>query len=215
MIGKSMKKLIIVCDDKTEKYANLLRQLISSNDDIEGEINGIEDGTVDVAVWKEKDYIDNQATISSKERILFLGENKVSKNEFSSSMKIYYDQFGMTYGWLGNRCVMRVTRSIEDEIEYSEFAELFTGFGLNFEKVDFEKTLTDEVEKTVEKKAKGLFSKNSFLSNITSKVTSVADAVGIGNTIVSMNRQAKINQQQNHTLVTAFYRDGLAKFLEN
>ena len=66
MIGNNMKKLIIVCDDKTEKYANILRQLISSKDDTEDEVLGVEDGTVDVVVWREKHYLDNMATISSK-----------------------------------------------------------------------------------------------------------------------------------------------------
>lgn len=213
MIGKNMKKLIIVCDDKTEKYANILRQLISANDDTDGEIRGIEDGTVDVVVWKEKDYIDNMAVISSKERILFLGENKVSKNEFNSSMKLYFDYCGMMYGWLGNRGVMRVTRSIEEE-EYNEFVELYQTHGLEFEKVDFGKTLTDAVEDSREK-TKGLFAKNSLLSTITNKVTSVADIVGVGKTIVSINRQSLITQQQFHTLVTVFYREGLANFLRN
>lgn len=50
MMGKATKKLIIVCDEKTEPYANYLRQLISTNDDKDGEVVGIEDGTVEAAV---------------------------------------------------------------------------------------------------------------------------------------------------------------------
>ena len=56
MIGKASKKLIIVCDEKTETYANYLRQLISTNDDKDGEVVGVADGTVDAAVWLEKDH---------------------------------------------------------------------------------------------------------------------------------------------------------------
>lgn len=41
---KATKKLIIVCDEKTEQYANYLRQLISTNDDKDGEVVGIADG---------------------------------------------------------------------------------------------------------------------------------------------------------------------------
>ena len=59
MLGKSTKKLIIVCDNKTEKYGNYLRQLVSVNDDNEDEIIGTEDGTVDAVVWLEKDYLVN------------------------------------------------------------------------------------------------------------------------------------------------------------
>ena len=49
-MGKATKKLIIVCDEKTEQYANYLRQLISTNDDKDGEVVGIADGTVEAAV---------------------------------------------------------------------------------------------------------------------------------------------------------------------
>ena len=59
MIGNNKNRLIIVCDDRTEKYANYLRQLISTNDDSEGEVVGIADGSVEVAVWTDKEYINN------------------------------------------------------------------------------------------------------------------------------------------------------------
>lgn len=218
MIGNNMKKLIIVCDDKTEKYANLLRQLISLKDDTEDEVLGIKDGTVDVVVWKEKHYSDNMATISSKEHILFLGNGKVSKNEFNSSMKMYYDQFGMTYGWLGNRGVIRVTTGIEDEEEYNKFAELYSSYDLNFEKIDF-KNFSETVADTVDKKTNGLFSKNKFskaalAAGGLAAGVAAGGIVSVSEAVVSVNRQKKMKQQQYQTLIVAFYREGLAKFLE-
>ena len=84
MLGEKTTKLIIVCDEKTSEYANYLRQLVSMKDDTSDEIIGVKDGTVEVAVWLEKDYVANMATISSKEHILFIGENKVSKKETPS-----------------------------------------------------------------------------------------------------------------------------------
>ena len=220
-----MKKLIIVCDNKTEEYANLLRQLISSKDDTENEVVGIEDGTVGVVVWLEKEYRNNMATISSNEHILFLGNGEVSKKEFNSSMKMYYDQFGMTYGWLGNRGVLRVTTEIDDEEEYNKFVELYSNFNLDFEAIEF-KNFRETVANTVDKKAKGLFSKNKFTKAAMTAgglaaglaaggIVGVAGAGIIGSKVVSVNRQKKIKQQQYHTLVVAFYREGLAKFLED
>lgn len=220
-----MKKLIIVCDNKTEEYANLLRQLISSKDDTENEVVGIEDGTVGVVVWLEKEYRDNMATISSNEHILFLGNGEVSKKEYNSSMKMYYDQFGMTYGWLGNRGVLRVTTEIDDEEEYNKFVELYSNFNLDFDAIEF-KSFRETVANTVDKKAKGLFSKNKFTKAAMTAgglaaglaaggIVGVAGAGIIGSKVVSVNRQKKIKQQQYHTLVVAFYREGLAKFLED
>ena len=225
MIRNNMKKLTIVCDDKTEKYANILRQLITSKDDTEGEVVGIEDGTVDVAVWLEKNYRDNMAKISSKEHIIFLGNGEVSKNEYNSSMKMYYDQFGMTYGWLGNRGVIRVTTGIDDGDEYNKFVELYSNFNLDFEAIEF-KNFGETVANTVDKKTKGLFSKNKFTKAAMTAgglvagvaaggIVGVAGAGIIGSKVVSVNRQKKMKQQQYHTLVVAFYREGLAKFLED
>lgn len=206
MFGNNMKKLIIVCDNKTEEYANLLRQLISSKDDTENEVVGIEDGTVGVVVWLEKEYRDNMATISSNEHILFLGNGEVSKKEFNSSMKMYYDQFGMTYGWLGNRGVLRVTTEIDDEEEYNKFVELYSNFNLDFEAIEFKNFRETVAGMTAGGLAAGLAAGG---------IVGVAGAGIIGSKVVSVNRQKKIKQQQYHTLVVAFYREGLAKFLED
>lgn len=211
MFGNNMKKLIIVCDNKTEEYANLLRQLISSKDDTENEVVGIEDGTVGVVVWLEKEYRDNMATISSNEHILFLGNGEVSKKECNSSMKMYYDQFGMTYGWLGNRGVLRVTTEIDDEEEYNKFVELYSNFNLDFEAIEFK-----NFRETVAGMTAG-----GLAAGLAAGIVGVAGAAGvagagiIGSKVVSVNRQKKIKQQQYHTLVVAFYREGLAKFLED
>lgn len=218
MFGNNMKKLIIVCDNKTEEYANLLRQLISSKDDTENEVVGIEDGTVGVVVWLEKEYRDNMATISSNEHILFLGNGEVSKKECNSSMKMYYDQFGMTYGWLGNRGVLRVTTEIDDEEEYNKFVELYSNFNLDFEAIEF---------KNFRETVAGMMTAGGLAAGLAAGIVGVAGVAGaagaagvagagiIGSKVVSVNRQKKIKQQQYHTLVVAFYREGLAKFLED
>ena len=217
MFGNNMKKLIIVCDNKTEEYANLLRQLISSKDDTENEVVGIEDGTVGVVVWLEKEYRNNMATISSNEHILFLGNGEVSKKEFNSSMKMYYDQFGMTYGWLGNRGVLRVTTEIDDEEEYNKFVELYSNFNLDFEAIEFKNFRETVAGMTAAGLAAGLAAGIVGVAGVAGAAgaAGVAGAGIIGSKVVSVNRQKKIKQQQYHTLVVAFYREGLAKFLED
>ena len=221
MFGNNMKKLIIVCDNKTEEYANLLRQLISSKDDTENEVVGIEDGTVGVVVWLEKEYRNNMATISSNEHILFLGNGEVSKKEFNSSMKMYYDQFGMTYGWLGNRGVLRVTTEIDDEEEYNKFVELYSNFNLDFEAIEFKNFRETVAGMTAGGLAAAGMTAGGLAAGLAAGIVGVAGAAGvagagiIGSKVVSVNRQKKIKQQQYHTLVVAFYREGLAKFLED
>lgn len=137
-MGKSTKKLIIVCDEKTERYANYLRQLISTNDDKDGEVVGIEDGTVEAAVWLEKEYLANKAQISSNEHILFIGDNKTSKSE-SSSMIVKYDKYGMKYGWLGKRAMMKVDNAMLAPEVYDEFITYCLGYQTEFEKIAMRK----------------------------------------------------------------------------
>ena len=134
MMGKATKKLIIVCDEKTEQYANYLRQLISTNDDKDGEVVGIADGTVEAAVWLEKEYLANKAQISSNEHILFIGDNKTSKSE-SSSMVVKFEKFGMQYGWLGKRAMMKVDNEMLEPESYDEFIEYALGYQADFEKI--------------------------------------------------------------------------------
>ena len=145
-MGKATKKLIIVCDEKTEQYANYLRQLISTNDDKDGEVVGIADGTVEVAVWLEKEYLDNRAKVSSNEHILFIGDNKTSKSE-SSSMVVKFEKFGMQYGWLGKRAMMKVNNEMLEPESYDEFIEYALGYQADFEKIAMKRPKSKGIEK--------------------------------------------------------------------
>lgn len=145
MIGKASKKLIIVCDEKTEVYANYLRQLISTNDDNENEIIGVADGTVEAAVWLEKEYLANKAQISSNEHILFVGDNKVTKSE-ASSMAVKYDKYGMKYGWLGKRAMMRVDNELLEPEVYDAFFDYALSYQADFEKIAMIKPKTKTIE---------------------------------------------------------------------
>ncbi len=195
MIGKATKKLIIVCDEKTEQYANYLRQLISTNDDKDGEVVGIADGTVEAAVWLEKEYLANKAKVSSNEHILFIGDNKTSKSE-SSSMVVKFEKFGMQYGWLGKRAMMKVDNEMLEPEAYDEFIEYALGYQADFEKIAMKRAnaktnekkddsdaeaiqVTEEAtdkEKEVGKKApKALAQVGAFAAGV-----GVAAAAGIG-----------------------------------
>lgn len=134
MMGKTAKRLIIVCDEKTKDYANYLRQLISLNDDKDGEVVGIADGSVEAAVWTDKEYLANSAKVSSSEHVLFIGENKVSKSEISS-MITKFDKFGMKYGWLGKRGMLTVDNELLAPEEYDEFISFCGGYETQFEKI--------------------------------------------------------------------------------
>ena len=148
MFEKITTKLIIVCDDKTEKYANYLRQLVRTNDDEEGKVVGTEDGAITVSVWLEKDYKANMSTISSNEHVLFIGENDVSKKEISS-MSVKFNKFGMKYGWLGKRGMMVVSEVISQRDTYDKFIKYCRSYKTDFEKIEFSKPITEQAFEAV------------------------------------------------------------------
>ena len=144
MIGKQMTKLVIVCGEHEKKYGNYLRQLICSNDDKEGETVGVEDGTVDVAVWSEEEYKSNSPTISSSLYLLFIGENKASKSEVVS-MPIIFNRFGMKYGWRGKRGMLIVDKVLT-HAELIKECNIFTQQFESIVHIYDEKTLIDEID---------------------------------------------------------------------
>ena len=239
MLGKQVTKLIIVCDDKTKNYANYLRQLISVNDDKDGEVVGIEDGTVDAAVWTEEEYGNNAPTISSNEHILFIGENKTSKSEIGS-MSIRFKKYGMSYGWLGKRAMMTVDDTLLSPTEYKEFIDFCASYKQYFDRnayeentqksVELEETAsiegecagseTSSIGEASEKKKRPIVAINKAVEFLGEKVFKpVADvveagAVGAYENIKNLTMKKKINDQQYRALTVILYLDGLKEFLE-
>ncbi len=229
-MGKT--KLVIVCDEKTEPYANYLRQLISTNDDKDGEVKGVVDGSVEAAVWLDKEYIANKATISSSEHVLFIGDNKVSKSE-TSSMIVKFDKFGMKYGWLGKRAMMQVEDTKLSQEVYDNFIEYCLGYEAEFEKIVMKKPLYKDIaEKSgLVKKDAGteLEDKEMKKDGINKALKAVAGAVGVGAALAvpiigipatgvyaanSIQEHKKIKDQQYRALAVILYIDGLREFLE-
>ena len=229
MFGTAKTKLMIVCDEKTEQYANYLRQLISANDDKDGEIIGTEDGTVNVSVWLENEYSDNKHTVSSNEHILFVGDNKTSRSE-ASSMNIVFNEHGLKYGWLGKRGILTVDDKPLSVDEYNSFFEFATKYQIELEKIlkkrfaqpadniktSSENKNTNESErnkKIVDGFAATALAVGRFtLQPIYSVAGGVALAVSEG--VDKAQTRKKVKDQQYRVLTMVFYVDALSKFLE-
>lgn len=210
MLGEKTTKLIIVCDEKTSEYANYLRQLVSMKDDTADEIVGVKDGTVEVAVWLEKDYVANMATISSKEHILFIGENKVSKKE-TPYMSVKFDKFGMKYGWLGKRAMMMVSDSIKDKETYEQFIEFCRGYEQKIEAMSLERVLKYEDKDENEKGVVAL------MKNKAATLALLVVNPGVFGAVAGINMlkdRKKLREQQYRALTAILYTDGLTEFLE-
>ncbi|MBE6539805.1 MAG: hypothetical protein E7674_03595 [Ruminococcaceae bacterium] len=96
----SKKKLIIVYDKNTKIAANHLLQLISAKDDTDDTQVGTKDGQVDAVIWNETEYESNRPMLNSSQKILFIGDTKISK-EMRCHIPDTFNEIGMHYGWLG------------------------------------------------------------------------------------------------------------------
>ena len=221
MFGQNIRKLIIVCDDQTHGYGNYLRQLVSTNDD-DNNIVGTKDGSIGVAVWLEKDYLANMATITSDQHVLFIGENQASKNEISS-MNVKFDKYGMKYGWLGKRGMMLISKTIDNPEDYNEFIELCRNYKTEFELIEFKKSLP---EQAIDAAVSAMGDIPDIMMNVGNTLLSflgpvpaiAADAVNAvaeaTKWITTTDEQRKITDQQFRALTLILYMDGLSEFLE-
>ena len=115
MFGEQKKaQLIIVCTEKTRKYANYLVQLIGAKDDTNDATTGIKDGSVEAVVWGEKDYKANLATLKSSANIVFIGNDKMIKDEIANMNEVY-DAYGMKFNpWAtGQLYMLKISPSVK------------------------------------------------------------------------------------------------------
>lgn len=229
MFEKPVKKLIIVTDEKNKPYANYLMALISAKDDKEGEVVGIADGSVEAVIWSEKNYADNEPTLSSNAHVLFLGDTKLSKTQ-RGGLNIKFDDFGLKYGWLGKRAVMYVDRVISNVVEYNRFYDYAIKYQENFTKAIERKTVqmqvAGEIVEVDEKEYKKLHGKHvpavaalaALVSPITGTVGTVAAAVAApvvaAKGVANLKERKEVMQQQQSMLTMIFYMEGLKEFLE-
>ncbi len=139
MFSNDKKKLIIVYDKKTKEYAELLSALILMKDDkydengclLKNGIVGVRDGSVDVALWDETTYSDNEPRLSSTTKIVFIGDGKIFK-PIKANINVNSDisQFDIYLGYLANKAVIYVdcNRLVKDKKLYHSFIESFKTF---------------------------------------------------------------------------------------
>lgn len=116
------KNLIVVTDKKTEKYGNYLRGLVSQNDDTDEVVVGTKDGEVVLTIYNEKQFADRKLELSSNQRILFIGNSKLVKEE-RQHFKVKYNQYGMVFSSLGKQACMYVDHVVPMK-EYDEFIKM-------------------------------------------------------------------------------------------
>ena len=128
------RNIIIVCNDTEKQYATYLQQLVSANDDKEGEQVGTKDGNVTAAIYSEKQYQDNLTKLSSTNYILFMGNGKLAQDA-RANMEEAYCEFGMHYGWLGRQAYMYAEPGEFKKEDADSFYETCAKYEKSFDRV--------------------------------------------------------------------------------
>lgn len=199
----SVTKLIIVCDEKRMEMGSYLSQLLSSNDDTEDKTIGVKDGSVNCIVWAEKDFIDNAATVSSNQFVLFIGKSKVI-NEKTKHMKIVDSEHGIICKWLGKQAAITIDKVVPAK-EYESFVEYAKKY------VDSMDILISK-KKKIEKGALGAGALGSMML-----LTPIGVTAGVlGGTALAIRHMAtnkKIEEQMFSCGVMKFYLEKISAFL--
>ena len=214
MLGGTKKKLIIVVDDKSNVYGELLSALVTMKDDSIAGVIGVKDGSVETVIWTEKIYADNQAQLGSSNKIVFLGKSDIAKSVGANiNCQNEFSPYGICYGYVSNKAVVYVDNtSLSGHKElYDEFYEKYCAFmksiGTEFaigqikDKVEIKTKNVHESEKE-----RGAFAKKAF--GVFHKIDQMA-AKGIS---VLVNTK-EISDQQNRCAIFAFYANMLATFM--
>lgn len=205
-----MKKLIIVCEEKLRQYGDFLSQLVSRNDDKDGKVVGVKDGTVAAQVWTEKEYTANSAQISSEQYILFIGNSKLIKDKRSHMMK-KYSEYGMKYGWLGKQAVLFVEKVV-DMKEYDNFIEYAKGNQSDVAKlIELKSDVMTIPEDNDDSELKVI---KKILNPVKALPAAIVNAPIRGlNVFNKIANNKKIEEQEYTCLVLVFYLNGLSEFL--
>lgn len=140
------KSLIIVCTENTKKYGNYLMQLIGLNDDEDGRTVGIADGSVEAALWTEKEFEANRPTITSSQKIIFIGDSKAIRTE-RANMNHIFNEYGLHIDRLGNREALYINEKSLKKNEYEDFLNFANGYQKEFENVS--KKMYSATKKTI------------------------------------------------------------------
>lgn len=113
--------LIVVYKD--ELLLNELRKLVETNDDLDGQFVGTEDGSVTIVAWKEKTWLEQKRAGDISSKVLFIGEIKGTEN-LSPLINWKFEKFGVKYGWSGKQAlIIADPKAVKKKKDYEKFLE--------------------------------------------------------------------------------------------
>ncbi|ALC89215.1 hypothetical protein AM500_05010 [Bacillus sp. FJAT-18017] len=188
MNNGNKKSCIIVYGKNGEVYANLLVGLIDEFEEYE------------CTIWSEEKFKQNQDQLSSSNKVIFIGNTKVSQ-KFIPNLRIKYSKFGMNYGWLGHKCVIYTSHIPIKKDELNAF-------------LDYCKKVSEDIKNISESfssvKAKALFALPQIINPFIPLLGTIAISF-----FQSQKKRKAIIEQQYNVVVRNFFINGLKDFMED
>jgi len=208
-----MESLIVVCDKKTEEYGRIFLELLNMGEAARN---------LSAKLWTEKEYKANKEKNTPDVHIIFIGENKISR-DIISRIPTLYEKFGMCYGWAdfcGKLTVDKGELSLKD---YSGFMSFCRNYRADFEKNIGETGIYgEEAAKMLaglleERKKEGC---DDVIKNNPNIALALMPATGalpmctrVGMEGDMSKKQTEVRDRQYRALMAVFYIEGLLKFL--
>jgi len=221
---ETKKTLIVVYKD--ELLMNQLRKLVESHDDIDDDVVGTRDGSINIVSWTEKVWLGNKKAGNIKGKILFLDEIK-GMDKLIPVIDVIFDECGIKYGWAGNQAVLYAdTKSLLKRADYDEFlkklSELPVPSFLKTAKDDIKATgiTTELLTRTEENEStEGQRKKGGLFKVAKGAIEAGTEAVGkVGNRIATTTEElfrnkSLMKRQMLFYGVVKLYNDGLESFM--
>lgn len=229
------KTLIVVYKD--ELLMNQLRKMVETHDDSEQSIVDTKEASINIVSWKEKVWLVNEKAGNIQGKILFLGEIK-GTDKLIPVLDIKFDEYGVRFGWAGNRAVVYVDpKVLTTREDYDAFLEKLSTLSIpDLLKVTKENIPVAKIEQEVESESpvedaseysgseaiepdEKKHKKADIFKSVKKAISTRTDVIGkVGTQVASKSEEVFRNKslmkrQMLFYGVVSFYNDGLGKFM--
>lgn len=199
------ERAIIVYDVKDAEFAHLLHNLIY-------EYSGYE-----VAEFTEKMFIDNAKSLSSKNKVIFLGNTKSAK-ERMRALQYGFSEHGMNYGRIANHAFLNVDKLKSNKRDafvkfYIDKAKDYEDKGKDYEERN-NPSIKDSIAKHSVFGVYAGFLAPKLLFVLPALAVGAAASIATDKVMAEIGTSKDINMYQHHLLLREFVFNGLSGFME-
>ncbi len=198
---ESTKKVLLVSDAKTRKYAEMFAELVKQGEQ-----------PVTVKILNHKEYLDAYPGIRPEQHIIFFGKNKLTQNRAAEITQYPVDCYGMKYGRQGNRAVLFAEKAFKKE-ELQAFGDYYSRYQEDY-KERLEKIKKGPGMGVAVATATGIAAfgiAGIFLAPLSWGALAVSSVVS---TYIALKEQGEITDVQYRCLLLAVYMDQWQAFLD-